>query len=260
MVTKQDIFAFLKEMGITKSDTVLVHSSMRSLGGVEGGCDGLIDAFKEYLSDGLFIVPAHTWDRVGSNAPQFNVKTTMPCTGALCTVAVGREDGVRSLHPTHSVVAFGERAEEFVKGEENAHTPTPTGGVWDRLYDEKAKILLIGIGHERNTYLHAVEERLDLPDCISESFFEAEITDKNGKVYKTKIHPHCGGRRSEKFRNYKPALDYFGAVQYGKLGDALVYCCDAVKCTEVLTLLWQKADYDLCAEIKEIPEWYYKGE
>ena len=260
MVTKQDVFDFLKEMGITKSDTVLVHSSMRSTGGVEGGCDGLIDAFTEYLSDGLFIVPAHTWDRVNSKNPVFDVKETMPCTGALCTVAVGRKDGVRSLHPTHSVVAFGKRAEEFVKGEECTHTPTPPGGVWDRLYDEKAKILLLGIGHERNTYFHAVDERLDLPDCLAEEAFEAEIIDKNGQVFKTAMHPHGGGHRSDQFPNYKPALDYFGAVKYGKLGDALVYCCDAVKCTEVLTLLWEKADYNLCAEIKEIPEWYYKGE
>ncbi len=257
MVTKAEIFAFLKELGIQKNDTVLVHSSMRSIGGVEGGCDGLIDAFTEYLSAGLFVVPSHTWDRVNAENPLFDVKKTMPCTGALCTVAVGRCDGVRSLHPTHSVVAFGKRAKEFVQGEETSRTPTPKGGVWDRLYDENAKILLIGIGHERNTYFHAVDERLDLPDCLADMPFEAEITDKDGKIYKTTMFPHKG-HRSEHFPNYKPALDYFGAVTYGKLGNALVYCCDAVKCTKVLEMLWEKADYNLCAELKEIPEEYYK--
>lgn len=259
MVTKQDVFAFLKEMGITKTDTVLVHSSMRSLGVVEGGCDGLIDAFKAYLSEGLFVVPSHTWDRVNKDNPLFDVQKTMPCTGALCTVAVGRSDGVRSLHPTHSVVAFGKRAEEFVKGEETATTPTPHGGVWDRLYDEHAKILLIGIGHERNTYFHAVDERLDLPDCLVDAPFDVTIIDKDGRTYQTSLYAHKG-KRSEQFPNYKRALEYFGAVRYGKLGNALVYCCDAVKCTKVLELLWEKADYNLCAELKEIPESYYKEE
>ena len=100
MVTMQDVHTLLHEFGIQSSDTVLMHTSMRSTGGVEGGCDGLIDMFKAYLTDGLFIVPSHTWDRVGKDNPVFDVRDTMPCTGALSAVAVMRPDGVRSLHPT----------------------------------------------------------------------------------------------------------------------------------------------------------------
>ena len=54
MLTKNDIHKFLSDSGIEPSDTVLVHTSFRSLGGVEGGCDGLRDAMCEYLTEGLF--------------------------------------------------------------------------------------------------------------------------------------------------------------------------------------------------------------
>ena len=101
MVTASEIHSFLARNGIPTSATVVVHTSMRSLGGVEGGCDGLIDGFTSYLTDGLFIVPTHTWANVGSAQPIYDVRSTMPCIGALPSVAAFRKDGVRSLHPTH---------------------------------------------------------------------------------------------------------------------------------------------------------------
>ena len=48
------------------------------------------------------------------------------------------------------------------------------------------------------------------------------------------------------------------AVTYSKLGDALVYCCDAVKCADVIRGLWEKTDHDLCISEEEIPEAYYR--
>ncbi|MBQ2863318.1 MAG: AAC(3) family N-acetyltransferase, partial [Clostridia bacterium] len=146
MLTQTDIHRFLSDNGIKPTDTVLVHTSFRSLGGVEGGCDGFIDAMCEYLSEGLFLVPAHTWANVTEHAPVFDVRRTPACIGALPNTAIKRADGVRSLHPTHSLVAFGTRAGEFVRGEERAASPCPVGFAWSRLYDEGAKILLIGVG------------------------------------------------------------------------------------------------------------------
>ena len=43
-------------MGIQPNDTVLIHISLKSVGEVADGADGLIDAFCEYLTDGLFLV------------------------------------------------------------------------------------------------------------------------------------------------------------------------------------------------------------
>ena len=256
MVTKNDIKLLLESLGIKSDDTVMVHSSMRSTGGVEGGCDALIDAFTEYLCDGLFLVPSHTWDRVNPETPLFDVKNTMPCTGALTVVATGRKDGIRSLHPTHSLVAFGERAKEFVRGEENAHSPCPPGGCWARLYDEKAKIILLGVTHTRNTFIHAVDEMIDYPGRLCENPFEITIVDYEGNEMKT-IFRHHKAPISEYYQNFKKPLEMLGAVTYAKLGDATVYCCDAVKLADILKHIIKKSDHDLCTRDEEIPyEWY----
>ncbi len=257
LVTKKDIWLMLEKFDIKHNDTVMVHSSMRSTGGVDGGCDTVIDAFKEYLYDGLFLVPSHTWDRVNSENPLFDVKNTMPCTGALTVVATKRSDGVRSLHPTHSVVAFGKRAEEFVAGEENANSPCPPGGCWARLYDEKAKIILLGVTHTRNTFIHAIDEMIDYPGRLSENPFEITIVDHNRNMLTTLFRAHKAPI-SEFYQNFKKPLEELGAVSYGALGNATVYSCDAVKLTHVLKHIIKKAGRDLCTKDEEIPYELYK--
>ena len=44
------------------------------------------------------------------------------------------------------------------------HVP---GGAYDRLKDCGGKILLVGVGHERNTYIHSVEEVLNVPSRLA---------------------------------------------------------------------------------------------
>ena len=255
MLTQSEIHSFLKNLGIKPSDTVLMHTSMRAIGEVEGGCDGIIDAFKNYLCDGLFIVPTHTWASVGSTVFEYDPRVSVPCIGALPTVAAFRRDGVRSLHPTHSVAAFGSRAEEFVAGEEKSTSPCPVGGVWSRLYDENAKILLVGVGLNRNTYIHAIDELIDLPDRLTPC---VHLTIKDGEhVFETDFRRHSKNTGSENFGVFKKPLDHAGAITYSKLGNADVMCVDARKCTEVIKNLWAKATYHLCIEEKDIPTEYY---
>lgn len=261
MLTKTEIHAFLKQIGIRPWDTVLVHTSMRALGEVEGGCDGLIDAFVSYLSEGLFLVPTHTWKTVNKDQAVYDVSESVPCVGALPTVAAFRKDGVRSLHPTHSVAAFGKRAAEFVKGEELATSPCFAGGVWYRLLEEEAKILLLGVDLSVNTYIHAVDEMIEpeLPERLSEKPVSLTVIDREGKRYSLtcRMHYRSGSRF---FENYRKPLEKFGALKNAFLGNARVGIFYAAKATKVLKMLWSKAEYDLCEDFKEIPDEYYRDE
>ncbi len=262
MVTQKDIIRFLESSKIKHDDIVTIHCSLRSIGEIENGADGLIDAFCEYLSDGMFIVPTHTWDNVSKENPFYDVRTTMPCIGVLSQVAAFRSNGVRSLHPTHSVTVFGKNAEEYVKGEEKSATPAPVGGCLSRLYERNGKILLIGVGHERNTYLHSVDERLNIPDRLSPEAFEITIRDYDGNLHKSPpFHTHFTSASdtcvSEYYPNYKEAFEYTGAVTYSQLGNALVYCCDARKMTDTVKKIWSRADRDLCISKNLITSKYY---
>ncbi len=262
MITKQDIFHFLATQGVQHNDVLTIHASLRAAGPIENGADGLIDALKEYLCDGLLLIPTHTWAVVTRENPVFDVRSTVPNIGTLARVAAFRPDAVRSLHPTHSLAVFGKNARAYVEGEEKSATPAPMGGCLSRLYELNGKILLLGVGHERNTYLHAVDERIDLPNRLHQKGFTVTITDWEGRTFQSpEFHPHyvegipvgC----SEYYPNYKRALEKCGAVTYGTLGQALVYCCDARRMTDAVIHLWRQTDRDLCLGEFDIPESWY---
>ena len=69
MYTRSDIFAQLAQMGAPRESVVLMHSSLRLIGDVEGGAEGLLDALVAYFTEkgGIFAVPTHTWDNLGTD-------------------------------------------------------------------------------------------------------------------------------------------------------------------------------------------------
>ncbi len=258
MLTKHDIWSFLEGMEIASDSVVTMHTSLRSIGEIEGRADGLLDALTAYLHDGLLLIPTHTWRIVNRNNPYYDVRSTVPNIGALPTVAAFRPDAVRTLHPTHSLAVFGKRAEEYAAGEELSASPTPANGALSRLYEENGKILLVGVGHERNTYFHAVDERFNVPNRLSNDPYTITIIDRAGRELKSPpFHGHAN-RSWLYFKNYTPALEYVGAVRYGNLGNAPVICCDARRATDVIGRMWSRADRDLCADDTPIDEKYYK--
>lgn len=260
MYTKQELMKQMENMGIGTGDTVVIHISLKAVGQTEGGGEAVLSAFTEYLKEGLFLVPTHTWAFVNRDNPVYDRKMTPSCLGVLPGLALKREDGVRSLHPTHSVKAFGKRAEAYVEGEERRETPTPPEGCWGRLCEENAKILLIGVGQERNTYLHAVEEWLDVPNRLDPEAMELEIRDDGRRLAKVRVHAHKHPRyehMSERFVKLEQPFVRAEAVSYGRFGDAAVQVCDAGRCSRELCRLWAKArecGMDLTEEFDPVPE------
>ena len=261
MYRKEELLRQIREMGITPSDTVLIHTSMRAVGEVENGAHGVIDAFRDYLTDGLFLVPTHTWASVNREHPVYDVRTTVPCIGALPRAAAFRLDGIRSLHPTHSIWAIGKGAAEYVKGEENAPTPGTPGFAWDRLAEVNAKILLIGVGNDKNTFIHAVEEVADIPDRLQKEPWKVTIYDWYGNIY---CHPyalHSCSRSddvSRQFVNFEKPLTELGAQKIGRMGNADVRIVDAKMCKDILLKIYSRTNQDLCIEFMDIPEELYK--
>ena len=234
---KEELFAQLREMGVRPTDTVLIHTSLKAVGWLEDGALGLISVFREYLAEGLFLVPTHTWANVNRDQPCYNVGHSQPCIGAVPRAAAFHPEGIRSLHPTHSMTAFGRRAKEFTAGEEKALTPAPPEGCWGRLYDEDAKILLIGVSQNRNTYLHAVDEYLQVPDRLAAEPFTVHGLRLDGTAWVQEMRPHFCSRTkdvSQFYPAYLPAFIEDGAVAFGQLGSARVEVCSARKCRDCL--------------------------
>ena len=129
MFTKQSLQQDLESLRLRPTDTVFVHSSMKAVGAVEGGADTVLDALTEYFADGLLAFPAHTWQWMNERHPIFYAATDPSCVGLLSNLALRRPGAVRSLHPDHSVVAFGREARRYCDGDRYATTPCPRLGL-----------------------------------------------------------------------------------------------------------------------------------
>ena len=261
MVKKQDVFRMLEQLEIRHNDKIVVHSSLRAIGPIENGAEGLIEAFCEYLSDGMLLIPTHTWAGIIERRT-YDPRKTVPCIGTLPTVAAFHPKGIRSLHPTHSLAVFGKDAAEYVSREKTYSTPGAADNCLSRLLEEKGRILLIGVGFECNTYIHCVEERLDIPNRIDTQEIPVTVTGYDDCTFVVPFHGHAVKGLDVGISTYYPNLEkplaYLGAVTYATLGRAKVTCCDAVKTYEAIGMLWSKADYDLCFGEREVPEAYYK--
>lgn len=261
MFTKDKLILQIQAFGIQPSDTVLIHTSMRAIGAVEGGADGVIDAFCSYLTDGLFLVPTHTWANVNNEQPVYDVRQTPPCIGAIPRAAAFRKDGIRSLHPTHSLWAHGREAAAFVRGEEHAETPAPPGFAWSKLADYGAKILLIGVGNDKNTFIHTIEELANIPDRLTPEPFEVTILDQNGASYHHPLYTHYCSKLydvSRFFVNFEKPLVELGAQTFGTLGNAEVRIVDAARCRDIILKIFSHTTDDLCLAYQEIPEALYE--
>ena len=63
MFTKEEIQNQLRQLNSVEDAITLVHTSMRAVGKVEGGAEGLLDALIEHFTrgKGLLCIPTHTW-------------------------------------------------------------------------------------------------------------------------------------------------------------------------------------------------------
>ncbi len=228
--TKESIKQQLAQMGLKPTDTVLIHSSMKSIGQVDGGADTVLDAWMEYFSEGLLLLPTHTWRQMSAEYNVYDPATEESCVGLLTNLFRKREGVVRSLHPTHSMAAYGKNAAEYVAGEENCNTPCTPGGCYDRLRAVGGKVLLVGVGHERNTFIHGVEEVLNVPNRLTDKPFLFYVVMPDGRKKPVYMRRHYNAMQphiSEDFVKLEQAFYDNGAATKEKLGDADCILCDA---------------------------------
>lgn len=250
---KQQLKGQLESMGLKGDETILIHSSMKAIGAVDGGADTVLDAWMEYFKDGLLLLPTHTWKTVNADNPVYNPYTTPSCVGLLTNMFMKRDGVIRSLHPTHSMSGYGKNAAEYLAGEEYNNTPCTPGGCYDRLKEVGGKVLLVGVGHERNTYIHSVEEVLNVPNRLSDMPMELVIelqeeSNNSGKLppynrdegwkkhtdnklcRKVYVRKHYNAQQphiSEDFVKLNQIFLDSGVVKKVKFGDADSLLCDA---------------------------------
>ena len=163
-VTYSDILKAAQELGIQPTDSLIIHSSMKSLGYVEGGPDTVIDAFLEAVKDGTLLFPTlcqndwkHVYENWRMDAPSD--------VGLLTNVFRKRPNALRSNQATHSVAAIGKDAVWFtqthgITGKRAGNlgdTPFAEDSPWEKMHEKNTKILLLGVDPRKCTMRHYAE-------------------------------------------------------------------------------------------------------
>lgn len=259
MHSKESLMKQLRELGIDPEGTLLVHSSYKSIGPVEGGAEAVLDVLSEYMAEGLLVLPTHTWSYINADNPYFSVLDSPCCVGILPELFRKRPGVIRSWHPTHSVAALGSDAAAFTAGDERWDTPCARGSAWGRLLDRSAEIMLLGVDLRRNTFIHGIEEWVDIPGRMTDSHEELYTLTPAGKTVMVPSRRHCGLSWSEHFWKVETTLEESGALRRGYFGDATVRVCGAAETTAVLSeLLRENPDLfsdnePLSGEAKPVP-------
>ena len=234
IVTKDMLRDDLRQMGVLPEDTLLIHSSYKSIGSVEGGPDAVLDMLMDYFGEkGLLVFPTLSYSEVNEEHPRFYVNETRSVLGILSDTFRRKPGVIRSLHPTHSVAAYGKDAASFTAGHENSDTPGGVGSPWWKLQERRAKILFIGNGIEHDTFCHGVDEWLGLPGLRRETPLQLEIQDYDGNVIPYSLHKHCVGRNAL-YGTMETLFTQNGALKIVNFGKALSYLLDCHAAYELL--------------------------
>jgi aminoglycoside 3-N-acetyltransferase len=182
LVTHDTLTAQLRELGVRPGETLLAHSSLSSLGWVNGGPVTVVRALLDALGpDGTLVVPTQSGDLSDPalwQAPPVPeewwaaIRATMPAYDPLTTPSRGVgvipetvrtwPGALRSAHPQTSFAAVGPRAAEIVAG----HAPDCRLGERSplaRLERLGARVLLLGAGYDTCTAFHLAEYRVPSP-------------------------------------------------------------------------------------------------
>jgi len=130
--------------------------------------------------------------KVRSNDVIFDVRTSPSMMGKITDV-FWRMSGVRrSINPTHCTAAWGKRRDEMLAGHEHCKWSCGYGTPLYRLKDVGGKILLMGVPHTSNTFIHTIEDSGPAPSTCR-ILFEPKVVDYDGKVVTVPTHPHLPG-------------------------------------------------------------------
>lgn len=177
-VTKNRLIEDLNFGGLKAGDTIIVHSSLSSLGWVCGGPVTLIQALIDIVTEkGDIVMPAHSedytepsywrnppvdeswWDIIREEMPAYQQEIT-PCRGIGIVPETFRKfpNVKRSSHPAVSFTAWGKNS-NYITSEHSLEYSLGENSPLGKIYNLKGKVLLIGVNHDRNTSLHLAEHK-----------------------------------------------------------------------------------------------------
>ncbi len=203
MITEKPIsFTQLKTefaaLGIQPGMSILLHSSLKSIGGwIPGGAETVILALEDVLgSEGTLMMPTQTsqltdpklwryppadprwWDLIRESMPPYDPDFTVTSGMGIIAETFRKQHGVlRSLHPHVSFAVWGKHAQAWTEKHELDYG-LGNGSPLQHLYDAKGYVLMLGTEYVTNTSIHLAEYHAEWNDKKTIMMDAPVMTDK----------------------------------------------------------------------------------
>jgi len=244
-VTGRQLADVFRSAGLEAGNSVLIHSSFRSLGAVVGGPDAVVDALLDVIGPkGNLMLPSFNYSQPLPE-PYYNPAQTPARTGIIVETGRKRKNAVRSLHPTHSVSVIGADADLLTR-DHLAGRVFGAGSPIDRLAQMGGKVLLIGVPHTSSSTIHVGEEHAGVPKAgWSEPIPKVKVLMPDGTIREHQLDtsPSC----SAAFGAVEYALRRHNEIRDVRLGVCLIQLMlgrDVIRRT--VEIICQKPDILLC--------------
>ncbi|EZH65761.1 aminoglycoside 3-N-acetyltransferase [Bacillaceae bacterium JMAK1] len=199
--TKTSLVRDLRSIGVSSGMTIIVHSSLKSIGWVVGGAVTVVAALQEVLTEeGTLIMPTHSADvsdprdwqnpsipnewieEVMIEMPAYDpLRTPTFMIGAIPETFRTSPHVVRSNHPMHSFSVWGKNSAEVIKHHSLNHGLGEASPL-SYIYDHEGSVLMIGTDYATNTSMHLGEHRADTQQKIIERM--SPMMEDGQKVWK----------------------------------------------------------------------------
>ncbi len=219
----------LRRLLVQPGDTIMVHASWRANNGFRGSPLDFIAALKKVVGrDGLLTMtslPYHNESSAEylSRGRPMDVQRTPSRMGLLTEVFRRDREVVRSLSPSHPILAWGRDAADFVAGHEDTPIPFGPESPFGRLLESDGKILLVDAPYSSITFTHFLEDRIkgQLPVSLYEPEpMEGWVIDDQGQSLRV---PTCViSKQANAARNedaFFAALDRANDIAKARVGN-----------------------------------------
>ncbi len=273
--TRAQMAEDLHRLGVEAADILLVHSSLKSLGYVEGGPGAVIGALLDAVGpEGTLMLPTYympggtihtTCQKKGY---VFDPRVHGTGLGAIPSAFLRFPGVKRSVHPTHSVSALGKYAKYLTEAHHRAPSTFGAGSPWQRWVEVGGKALGLGVSLAPVAIYHYLEDNVGdefpIPIKLPE-IYNIKCRDWSGNLIDVPVNPYdpqyvVGRRVDHKERD--DLREYFwkefnraGLLTVGKVGQAVSWIAGSRQFYDHLYLLMKQniTIYSTSQQIKARP-------
>lgn len=185
--------AYIRGLGITNGDILIVHSSMDGLKKMGIDKKEAVEFLQEIIgSEGTLVMPAYpsfkkkgikvAFDEETEEVRKYNPKTTLAWTGILPNYLCTLEGARRSLFPIDTLVAIGKEADTMMEGNLTGEISHGKHTAWDYCNNRHAKVLFFGINPSNCiSEMHLFEDLNEAEWPIKGWYKEQKFIIKNGE-------------------------------------------------------------------------------